>query len=262
MGVVVIISLGLVSLRYASAPLAGVVLLLTLGILCLAILGIVYRRGARQASWLGFALLGWGYFALSSGDRPWVDGFVDKPTLITTMILDRLYSHFQPDPMLGESSSALGRLLDPDHRNRIIQSKLDQPIAMSFPHDTPFEDVLKYIKSATQGPNDSGIPIYVDPDALLRAERTMTTPIMMDLKGVPLRTTLKLMLQQLNMTYTVENGVLTINSMSTGPSPPTIPDSYRRIGHCYWTLLAGWIGGIAARFFYATRDRGSERPER
>ena len=56
-------------------------------------------------------------------------------------------------------------LLDRDPKTTPILAKLDEPISMSFANETPLEDVLKYIKSATQGPNDTGIPIYVDPSA-------------------------------------------------------------------------------------------------
>ena len=48
-------------------------------------------------------------------------------------------------------------------RDRAVLAKLEQPVSMSFANETPLEDVLKYIKSATQGPNDTGIPIYIDP---------------------------------------------------------------------------------------------------
>ncbi len=40
---------------------------------------------------------------------------------------------------------------------------------MSFPNETPLEDLLKYIKQATTGPNYSGIPRYVDPTGLQEA---------------------------------------------------------------------------------------------
>ena len=36
-------------------------LLLTLGLLAVAVLGVVYRREERRAWWLGFALFGWGF---------------------------------------------------------------------------------------------------------------------------------------------------------------------------------------------------------
>jgi hypothetical protein len=93
---------------------------------------------------------------------------------------------------------------------------------MSFANDTPLEDVLKYIKSATQGPNDNGIPIYVDPVGLQEAEKTMTSPITLDLEGVPLKTTLRLLLKQIGMTYTVKDGMLTITAESSEDQPTEI----------------------------------------
>ena len=93
-----------------------------------------------------------------------------------------------------------------------VMAKLDATIPMRFPNETPLEDVRKYIIDATRGPRGAGIPIYVDPIGLQEAEKTMTSPMTIDLGGVPLRTTLQLMLNQLGMTYYVEKGVLKITS--------------------------------------------------
>jgi tetratricopeptide (TPR) repeat protein len=113
-------------------------------------------------------------------------------------------------------------LLARDKKTMNILAKLDEPIAMNFANETPLEDVLKYIKSATQGPNDSGIPIYVDPVGLQEAEKTLTSPITLDLEGVPLKTTLRLLLKQLTLTYTVKDGLLTITSESSNDQPTEI----------------------------------------
>jgi hypothetical protein len=113
-------------------------------------------------------------------------------------------------------------LLDRDAKTKSILAKLDEPISMSFANETPLEDVLKYIKSATQGPNDTGIAIYVDPVGLNEAEKTLTSPVTLDLEGVPLKTTLRLLLKQLGMTYTVKDGLLTITSESSEDQPTEI----------------------------------------
>jgi hypothetical protein len=113
-------------------------------------------------------------------------------------------------------------LLDRDPKTKSILAKLEEPISMSFANETPLEDVLKYIKSATQGPNDTGIPIYVDPVGLNEAEKTMTSPVTLDLEGVPLKTTLRLLLKQLGLTYTVKDGLLTITSESSEDQPTEI----------------------------------------
>ena len=49
-------------------------------------------------------------------------------------------------------------LFDRDPKTKQILEKLDEPISMSFANETPLEDVLKYIKQATQGANDYGHP--------------------------------------------------------------------------------------------------------
>lgn len=101
---------------------------------------------------------------------------------------------------------------DGNPRTKAILNKLDDPISMSFPNETPLEDVLKFIKSATTGANDAGISIYVDPIGLQEAEKTLTSTIMIDLEGVPLKTTLRLLLKQLGLAYCVKDGLLMIST--------------------------------------------------
>ncbi|MFO0953121.1 MAG: RNA polymerase sigma factor [Isosphaeraceae bacterium] len=100
-----------------------------------------------------------------------------------------------------------------------ILKKLNEPITMEFPQETPLEDVLNYIQKATQGPTDRGIPIYVDPRGLQEAEKTLTSPITLKLVGVPLRTSLRLLLKQLDLTYVVRDGLLTITSQTDEEAP-------------------------------------------
>ena len=84
---------------------------------------------------------------------------------------------------------------------------------MQFGNETPFEDVLKYIKASTsKGKDDPGLPIYVDPLGLQEAEKTLQSTIVMDLEKVPIRTALRLMLRQLSLDYTIEDGILIIST--------------------------------------------------
>jgi hypothetical protein len=103
-------------------------------------------------------------------------------------------------------------LFESDSKTKKIQEKLDDPIAMDFGNETPIEDVLKYIQSATADANYSGIPIYVDPVGLQEAEKTLQSPITIKLEGVPLKTTLRLILKQLGLTYTVKDGFMKITN--------------------------------------------------
>jgi RNA polymerase sigma factor (sigma-70 family) len=112
----------------------------------------------------------------------------------------------------------------PDPNSQVILTKLESPIAMAFADETTLEDVLKYIKEKTVSPElPDGIPIYIDPLGLQEAEKSLTSTIKIDLKGVPLRRTFQLILKQLGLIYSVEDGLLYITSenaesISLGPS--------------------------------------------
>jgi len=98
MGIVLAAAIGLAALRNASETWAGVMLLLTSGVLALAVVGVVCRAEAERAWWLGFALFGWGYLALAfwslNNDR--------APKLPTLVWLDTLSTK------LGLPPQALG----------------------------------------------------------------------------------------------------------------------------------------------------------
>ena len=98
-----------------------------------------------------------------------------------------------------------------DPKTQAINDKLEQPLSMPFANETPLEDVLKYISQNTQGPNDDGIQIHVDPIGLEDASATMQSTVRINLEGVPLKRALKIMLDQLDLTYTVQDGLLFIS---------------------------------------------------
>ena len=110
-----------------------------------------------------------------------------------------------------------------DPKTTRILAELDKPVSMPFANETPFEEVIKYIKTATTGNGlDSGIPIYVDPVGLTEADKTMASPVTLNLDGVPLKKSLKLLLKQLELTYTVKDGLMTITSTTSKDQPTEI----------------------------------------
>jgi RNA polymerase sigma factor (sigma-70 family) len=111
----------------------------------------------------------------------------------------------------ASAAELAGRETNP--KSKAILKKLEEPISMSFTNETPLEDVLKYIKAATTTQTYTGIPIYVDPKGLKEAEATLQSPIALDLDGVPLKTTLRLMLKQIGLAFCVRDGVLMISSV-------------------------------------------------
>ncbi len=83
---------------------------------------------------------------------------------------------------------------------------------MAFEAETPLEDVLKYIKQATTDRVYVGIPIYVDPEGLKEANASLSSVVAIELEGVPLKTTLRLLLKQIGLAYCVRDGILIISS--------------------------------------------------
>jgi hypothetical protein len=101
----------------------------------------------------------------------------------------------------------------PDDRSQQIVAELAKPIDLSFKNGTSFEDVIKYVRASTKSTAfPDGIPIYVDPIGLQEAEKSMSSTVTMDVSQVPLRTSLKLILRQLSLTYRIKDGLLTITS--------------------------------------------------
>jgi len=112
--------------------------------------------------------------------------------------------------------------------NQAILAKLNERIAMNFPNDTPLHDVQHYIEQSTQDEVHglpTGIPIYVDPKSMKDTGQTLATTVSINLEGVPLRTTLALILNQLDLSYVVEGGVLII--LSTDPNLNALERSAR-----------------------------------
>lgn len=102
-----------------------------------------------------------------------------------------------------------------DLRTQRILEQLEEPIDLRFETDTPLQEVLQHIKKATAHENSKGIPIYVDPTALQDQEKSLTSPVTIDLEEVPLKTGLALLLRQLGLAFKVQGGVLIITSLET-----------------------------------------------
>ena len=89
---------------------------------------------------------------------------------------------------------------------------------LALPDGTPLEEVLKHVKDATKGADGKRLSIYVDPQALQEAEKTMSSPVVIDLEDVPLRFSLRLVLKQLGLAYCVRDGVVMISTVGRHPA--------------------------------------------
>jgi hypothetical protein len=219
---------------------AGWVFLLTWLILGLVALGALIGRGRRREAWLGATLFGAGFMILSFGRAV----YVPWPTIPTAALLDTIRHGF--------ADFTNGRHGDPESitaANARIHEALKQHVPMHIVEETPLEDVLKSIGKATAGSDGKGIPIYVDPIGLIEAERTMTSTVReMDLDGVPLAISLRLCVAQLDLAYSVKDGLVFITSRESHDealvSEPEEP--FQVVGHCVLALIAAGIGALAA----------------
>ena len=101
---------------------------------------------------------------------------------------------------------------EPDPATKLILDRLEDRIDLRFER-TSLENVFKIVASATRrGPDDRGIPIYVDPMGLEEAEKTLATPVSFTAEGEPLRSALDRLLKSVSLNYTVKDGFLLVTS--------------------------------------------------
>jgi hypothetical protein len=233
--------------RSDSALWAGGFYLLTCALLGVAVLGASFGRGKRREICIGAALFGSGYLYIALIHTRSVYFERPRPYLITDQFLQALRSRFFSRSFLGTASD--GRVL----------RALEQPVPMPFPDGATLGDLLSYIKQATSTPTDPELPIYVDPLGLQEAERSLNSTVQIDLKGVPLRTTLRYCLKQLGLAYIVEDGCLKITSEDSFDAPES-DDPFLIVGHCLLAWFAAMIGGVAAPLVAAARRERTAPP--
>lgn len=103
---VLCIAVGIAALKNASASWAGAMLLSTLGNLTVAVPGIVYRDEGRRAWWLGFAVFGWGFAALTLA--PW-----SRPeNLPTADLLNYAYARVSPPNVVAMDPFTVSGMVD------------------------------------------------------------------------------------------------------------------------------------------------------
>ncbi len=131
-----------------------------------------------------------------------------------------------PEGVANERQSIAVLCVNQAPGTKAVMASLEKPISMPFADETSLEDVLEHVKKATSGPKDPGIQFYLDPIGLQEAERSATATITIDLEGVPLKTTLRHLLRQLELGYFVKQGVLHVTSIERvetelgGPNTP------------------------------------------
>jgi hypothetical protein len=93
MGVVLLAAIVSVAFAYPSTRSAGVAVLFTRGILCLALVGAVCRTGVKRAWWIGFFAFGWAFVGVYSHYGLW-----GEPILPTDALLEMIASAIGAEP--------------------------------------------------------------------------------------------------------------------------------------------------------------------
>jgi len=129
------------------------------------------------------------------------------------IVKDDLLIISSPTIVVREKKETAVLATDASPRTKMVLAKLEEPIRMPFANETPLEDVLKYIRQATKkSPNDAEIKILIAPSGLEEVEKSLNSTVTIDLEGVPLKTTLRLLLKQLDLAYVVKDGLMVISS--------------------------------------------------
>ena len=79
------------------------------------------------------------------------------------------------------------RSVPPTPESTRVWNALLKPVDMPFAKETPLEDALDFVRDVTRSPEfPLGLLLYVDPNGLQEADKTLQSPVQFDLKGVPL----------------------------------------------------------------------------
>jgi hypothetical protein len=102
---------------------------------------------------------------------------------------------------------------DASTETQALLARLEEPVKIPFPNETSLREVLEYLTQVTRKPrHELPMEFLVVPSGLEQTRKTLDSTIQMDLEGVPLRTSLRLLLDQLGLACIVKNGRLVIHS--------------------------------------------------
>jgi hypothetical protein len=104
--VIGILSIALAAFRQPSYMWANVTFTVAFAVNVLAIINIIYGKGASRAYWVGFLLCGGTYFTICT-----VPGIRDTlcPRLATEVVLDLIYPHVSPPPPQPGNARMVGQ---------------------------------------------------------------------------------------------------------------------------------------------------------
>jgi RNA polymerase sigma factor (sigma-70 family) len=141
----------------------------------------------------GLVLGGWALAQQGKTDRPGQSGH-------------RVEAQKSLDARVSKDSGSSGA-----DQDSALVAALEKPAALKF-QETPLGDVLKVIREQTRTDQRNGIAIYVDPQGLKEAGATMETPVSIETRDAPLKSSLDSVLRPLKLGATTRDGLLVISS--------------------------------------------------
>ncbi len=114
-------------------------------------------------------------------------------------------------PAGGSSGSG-----DAEAQNPLTQAalkSLSTTVSLNFAEPAALDTVISYLKDKSSDKDGkNGLSFYLDPLGLLESEKTKSSEVTIDLPNVSIRTGLKLVLSQLDLTYFIKDGVVIITN--------------------------------------------------
>ncbi len=257
---------------------AGATFWLTAILVGLAGLRAILGDGPRRRAGFAAALFGVVYLLLVFGRGPYqASNLSVRPVL----------SYYQPMPtsyLLNDlrpwAVGLVGRRGGPD---TLATRALDRPMGSEIPPSGLLVDILKAIHESTATPDYPGLPIYLDPIALMDVEKTPQWEVRFESEGLSLREALRRMLEPLKLKFLVVDGCVHIIAdpdLVRSGDPEVVPaytrwddpasarietdaeDPYLVAGHCLLAMLTmGLVAVAASRVAGAVEvrpDRSSE----
>jgi hypothetical protein len=237
-GAVCLCAFALASLLHAATPWAGAVFSINLGLLTVALIGVIYRGGQRRAFWVGFSICGWAYLVLNHG--PWFKDLIG-PRLVTSQLLDWAYPWLIPY-----------NRQDAGYRPPIRAFQIQRPILGA--------------SLASLNLSNSRVDVWVKEEGE-KAPRFLLGDLAVGGYSGSAKTVTRASLQTDSSQYArlsqaqAAGVTFLLERHHSSPfaslwsTPPVSSFRFHQVGQCWFGLLWAWIGGWVGRYFYATRDR-------
>jgi hypothetical protein len=201
---------------------------LAVAMILLAILGILFADGRRKVFWSGFVLFGCAYLVAVIGPSPL--------NLREHLPTQKLLENAAPPPWLTTATE------------RQLLRQLDRSVTIDVTEE-PLENIVKILSESIGG------QFVLNKPSLEEEGVTAGTPMTLRAEQIPAKSAIKLLLDQYNLTYLVEDDVVQITSKITAGGVADFQSwQIQQTCHGLLTILIAAAGGWVASVSFA-RER-------